>query len=788
MTAGAPASPAGVSLAGRRVAAAAARERVPARESVVRLLAFFGLCGLAAWRYAMIETRPPLLRVLALTLLSTLVGAVMTSGWVPVIMRGQGPGGAAARAGVIALALLAALLVAGTPARVLPPAEWGRFTDGVGGGLHRIAGAAWPYAGAGRWARLDILLVLLLLPLASGLAFWPESGRGRAAALRRGARQSAAFGLLAALYVTGVLDSHDDLMTLEGLALLALVAAWLWLPALYGRHLVAATAWVVLAGAAGALLTAPIASRQPWFDYRAWNPLGSPRLGVFAWDQTYGPIPWSRSQGTMFTVRTGAPGLWKVTTLDRFDGLRFLHSGTAPSLGDDLPLPLNDQWYQFATFTIVGLSSQLLPTEDGATEGVNSEFPVRYQADGTVSAAGVPLRDGGAYSVMSYVPRPTPAELRQAPRGFPPAYLRYTDFDLPRAGLTGLRVARTDPVSRGVYVTPQTISARTPGLPPGAVLSVAERILGSPYGPMYRLVLRITRHARTPYDAAMAIQTYLGANYAYNERPPARRYPLEAFLFQDRIGYCQQFSGAMALMLRMIGIPSRIAAGFHTGAYDSSSRTYRVSALDAHSWVEVYFTGIGWVPFDPTPPLSPGGGRYAPSYTQNTEDPRQAIAAAFGGALPGAAARAERRRSGRRAGAENGWWLTLAGLAALVAMAGALRWATGRHRLLRSLRGDGELAARELAGALHRLGYELPTPVTLRQIEALVRAHGGDEAVCYVRGLRDLRYAPRVTMPVPLGDRRRLRRGLTAHLGWGERLRGKWALPPGTLGGRLRRH
>jgi transglutaminase-like putative cysteine protease len=80
-------------------------------------------------------------------------------------------------------------------------------------------------------------------------------------------------------------------------------------------------------------------------------------------------------------------------------------------------------------------------------------------------------------------------------------------------------------------------------------------------------------------------------------------------------------------MLRMIGIPARVAAGFRTGAYHSATGAYSVSARDAHSWVEVYFTGIGWVPFDPTPPLSPGGNRYSPSYTQQISDPRQAIAA-----------------------------------------------------------------------------------------------------------------------------------------------------------------
>lgn len=766
-----------------------ARPRATARERGARLAAFTGLSGLAAWRYALIEARPPLLRVFLLTLLSALLGGAMVASAAGEGGRGRATGSSATRLGVIAAVLLAALLVAGAPAQLLLPTGWARFAHGVATGIHSLASATWPYSGAGRWARLDILLVLSLLPLCAGLAFWPEVRRGRGAAVRRGARQALAFGLLAALYVTGVIDSGDDVMRLEGLLLLGLLATWLWLPVLHGRQLLAATAWLVLLGAAGALLTVPLASRQPWFDYRAWNPLGAPRPAVFAWDQTYGPIPWSRSPRTMFTVRTGAPGLWKVTTLDRFDGLRFINSGTAPALGNDLPLPLNDQWYQFARFTIAGLGSQLLPTEDGATEGVDSEFPVRYQADGTLAVAGRPVGSGSSYAVMSYVPRPTPAEMRQAPAVFPAAYERYTEFDLPSPGISGLGLAATDPVRRGVYVTSRTIGSPAPGLQPGAVPAVVRRILASPYGPMYRLVRRITLGARTRYDAVMGIQTYLGANYAYNERPPARRYPLEAFLFEDRIGYCQQFSGAMALMLRMIGIPARVAAGFHTGAYDGSTGTYRVAALDAHSWVEVYFAGIGWVPFDPTPPLSPGGGRYSPSYTQHSENPRQAIAAALGGVPPAAVHHraGSHRRFRTGAGVSGDVWPALGALVLLGALAGGARWMLGRRRLSRSLGGDGELAAGELAGALRRLGYELPSTVTLAQIETLVRVHGGVDAARYVRRLRDRRYAPGALAPAGLSDRRRLRHGLTAHLGLGDRLRGQWALPPGTLAARLRR-
>ena len=99
--------------------------------------------------------------------------------------------------------------------------------------------------------------------------------------------------------------------------------------------------------------------------------------------------------------------------------------------------------------------------------------------------------------------------------------------------------------------------------------------------------------------------------FTYSERPPDHEYPLEAFLFEDKIGYCQQFSGAMALMLRMSGIPARVVSGFSPGSLNRDSGEYRVRDLDAHSWVEVYFNDIGWVTFDPTPAGRAGRSRRA---------------------------------------------------------------------------------------------------------------------------------------------------------------------------------
>src|SRR5213078_2674742 len=136
-----------------------------------------------------------------------------------------------------------------------------------------------------------------------------------------------------------------------------------------------------------------------------------------------------------------------------------------------------------------------------------------------------------------------------------------------------------------------------------------HRILQSPYARTYHLARSLAAGETTTYGVVQSVQHYFEHGFTYNEHPPARRYPLASFLFRDRTGYCQQFSGAMALLLRMNGIPARVAAGFAPGTPDANTKEYRVRDLDAHSWVEVWFGGIGWVPFDPTPSLSPASAQ-----------------------------------------------------------------------------------------------------------------------------------------------------------------------------------
>jgi transglutaminase-like putative cysteine protease len=694
-------------------------------------------------------------------------------------------GTALARIVALAALVVIAALAAGLPAHLLRPAGWGRLLRDVHGGLQKTTVTLWPYVGTDTWARLDILLPLAALPvLAAAVGFWPAARRGAAAASRFGVRQLVALALVLSLYVFGALESNGGAPTIEGLLLLALIVAWLWLPGVRRHRLPATLVWLAATGVLAAALVAPLGGDQAWLNYRAWNLVAVPARGLsFSWDQSYGPIAWSRAQRQMFTVSAPAAQLWKTTTLDRFDGLRFMRSGTDATSYEDLPIPVNTSWYTFARFTIKGLGQRLLPTEQGTTVGVDLGGPVNHDRDGTTRTAAPALESGDAYTVLAYVPRPSPAELRAAPRAFPSQYLRYTDFDLPAAGQSGLRLAATDPPIRGRFFDSRTVGARAPGLTPAASGAIQTRVLRSPYGPMYRLARHLAAGRRSSYDVAIAIERYLAANYIYGEQPPARRYPLESFLFADRIGYCQQFSGAMALMLRMDGIPARVAGGFLPGS--RTAGRFVVRAVDAHSWVEVYFSGIGWVAFNPTPPRSVGHALRFPLYTsERTVYPYAALAATVGG-LP---QRAEPRLPAlhrRRVRGASGWSLVLwiaAILGGLGLLALGARWLAGYVRLRRSLERDGDLATQELAVALRRLGYSIPACVTLAALESVVHLHGGPDAVRYVRLLRDRRYAAGSTRSASLRDRRVLRARLTAPLGLDARLRGLWVLPPATVG------
>ncbi len=111
-------------------------------------------------------------------------------------------------------------------------------------------------------------------------------------------------------------------------------------------------------------------------------------------------------------------------------------------------------------------------------------------------------------------------------------------------------------------------------------------------------------------DRAVAIARYLRRRYTYTLELPTHAVadPLAYFLFTRKKGHCEYFASAMAVLLRTIGIPSRLVTGFQSGIFNPLTGLYVIRASDAHSWVEAWLPGRGWTTFDPTPPdPSPGG-------------------------------------------------------------------------------------------------------------------------------------------------------------------------------------
>ena len=137
----------------------------------------------------------------------------------------------------------------------------------------------------------------------------------------------------------------------------------------------------------------------------------------------------------------------------------------------------------------------------------------------------------------------------------------------------------------------------------------------SPYARTWALARRLMRESATPYEYVVAVNRYLQDGFRYDETPdPVGRRAsrtLDGFLFDTKSGYCQHFSGAMAILLRMGGIPARVVTGFSPGGFSKRKQAWIVRDTDAHSWVEAWFDDYGWVTFDPTPAGTPARSQIA---------------------------------------------------------------------------------------------------------------------------------------------------------------------------------
>src|SRR5204863_9368588 len=273
-------------------------------------------------------------------------------------------------------------------------------------------------------------------------------------------------------------------------------------------------------------------------------------------------------------------------------------------------------------------------------------------------------------------------------------------------------------------------------------VAVVFRRSPRPYQAVYRTARRVVGDPSNPYAAALELEAWFRSGaFQYDQMPPQSSTlpPLVAFVTQTHRGYCQHFAGAMALMLRYLGIPARVAAGFTSGEYDSSNREWTVTDHDAHTWVEAWFPRYGWLPFDPTPGRGSLDGTYTTASPHfDLSDGLLAVASHLkrpgsfnlrrikggGQAHAGAAAgkgkaHAKATASGARIGALVRLLILVA--AALVAAIFVLKLVIRKRRYLtRDPRMLARACVRELADFVADQGADVPPRATLRDLSRLV--------------------------------------------------------------------
>jgi hypothetical protein len=207
------------------------------------------------------------------------------------------------------------------------------------------------------------------------------------------------------------------------------------------------------------------------------------------------------------------------------------------------------------------------------------------------------------YEGVSDVSVPLPTTLAKLPDAPIPASVEGSPVSAPQPSdgcptftpcPSGVKVGSNTPASPG-----SSANVGNPSSPDDRYLQLPSQL--DPRIP--ELAQQIAGSETTPYLRAMAIERYLSTRYQYTlqlpSQPPAD--PIADFLFHRRRGHCEYFASSMAILLRTLGIHSRIITGFRGAQFNQLNDNYIVRASDAHSWVEAYIPGAGWTTFDPTP-------------------------------------------------------------------------------------------------------------------------------------------------------------------------------------------
>ena len=337
---------------------------------------------------------------------------------------------------------------------------------------------------------------------------------------------------------------------------------------------VALVTGLVVAGLAGALgPRLPGADAEPIYETKGGN--GGSVTEVVS------PLVDIRSRLTdrtgteLFSVTATADAYWRSSALPQFDGQTWgLPERGLQRVDGQLGIAPAGSTEIRQQVVISGLGGVLVPAaaDPIAASGTDE---LRFNPDtATLVNTGDSLAEGDVFEIVSAAPRYGPGQL---------------------AAATSL-----DPGDPIYFELPDDF--------PSSVTETARAV---------------TDAAPTPYDKALALQNWMRSEFTYSldVQEGHSTTAIEAFL-ERRVGYCEQFAGTYSAMLRSVGVPARVAVGFTPGT-DDGLGNYSVLGRNAHAWPEVWFDGLGWVPFEPTPGRgAPGAEEYtgvAPQQDEQTE-------------------------------------------------------------------------------------------------------------------------------------------------------------------------
>ena len=757
---------------------------------MARTVVFGVVAGtLIAWNWLRLEQGPSRGQAALIVLLAV----------VPALARGL-------RARLAASA--AAFLVAGGIAFDIGPGLQypGRLLSRFGGGFLDFYDVKLPFD-TGTQTRMHgtILVAVFVFTLVAALAITARRPRWAAVAL-----------LVGAGWPATLLAGHDFQ---RGAALLAgLLALLVGLgERLRGRGyaVVAGLAVVLVAVAAS---SSPALARHEFLGWQSWDFYTRPAKPVavsYVWNSDYSGLTFPRKQTVVLKIKAPPrPQYWRAVALNDVIGGRWIEDPTllqqsSGSLGERGLVPPAarpakrpscypnclrlrpsnwvEQQVTVAALRDTHLVAASIPVElDAPKLGV-----VQYDPSG-MAYVERGLQRGDSYDAWSYEPEPTPNELAHSKPRYPPLI-----------GVEGKYLY----VDRQVAVSPFGTPSREAAIDWLFTKSSHATEL-APYRPLYRQARRVAGDARSPYAAAVALESWFrtGGGFLYDQhppRPPQGVPPLVDFVTRTNSGYCQHFAGAMALMLRYLGVPARVAAGFSSGRFDKSSGEWIVSDHDAHEWVEVWFQGWGWVPFDPTP----GRGGLAGGYSSSSRAFDAAAAALVLAGKDGLGAFAKRRNElgfapgpphvspdfpdlsppkpllapahhSRTPGFLRLVLFVLAGIVLAIALV-KLLVRRGRY-LTRDPRRLAAACRKELRDVLVDQLVDVPDSVTLAELAALFESELGVRAAAFGLHGTAARFAPPAQAREAVRDMRRavsqLKRELRAELSRFDRTRGLLSL------------